>query len=93
MRGPAGTVSNGGCPGDGSRRATLRQVAPGPSPRANPIYKDLVADPDTGSETVAGVLPPLSTPDGEPGLLNGQATLTGGSLFILQPPYAANTRS
>ncbi len=60
-------------------------VTPTPSPQ------EIVSiDPDTGTERVVATLPPLVVPlTGEyGGLVQGQAVVLDGSLYLLEPPFA-----
>ena len=60
----------------------------GASPSASP--QEIVGiNPDTGAERVVATLPPLIVPDtgaGE-GLLQGEAAVLDGSLYLLEPPF------
>jgi hypothetical protein len=60
-------------------------LSPTPSPQ------EIVGiNPDTGAERVVATLPPLVVPlSGEyAGLVQGQATVFQGSLYLLEPPFA-----
>ncbi len=49
-------------------------------------------NPDTGAERVVATLPPLVVPLTAEfsGLVQGQAVVLGGSLYLLEPPYQQN---
>lgn len=49
-------------------------------------------DPNTGSEQVAATLPAVPIPAGAGayGLLEGQATVLDGAVYLLEPPFRAN---
>ncbi len=54
-------------------------------------HEDVVRiDPATGAERVEAHRAPLPTLLAEEGLAQGEATVLGGSFFVLDPPFRAN---
>jgi hypothetical protein len=64
----------------------LGTTIPPPSPRPQDIVR---IDPDSGAESIIARLPPVAFPISPPsnaGLADGQAVLSDGSLYLLEPP-------
>lgn len=94
VRGPAySTPGTGFTPfwvvGDAADGLWAMQWTPPASPGARSSQQIISINPDTGTESVVAMTPPVVYPNGVPtnGLVQGQGVFFDGALYLLEPPF------